>query len=724
MTTAIAFADLLERFGAPRNTLRAGFGMSETGAGSIYDTRPIPSYLTPDQPTYLSLGKCCPGIEMRIIDLATGKVVPARQVGHLQIKGPTVFRGYYGNARATKDSFTDDGWFITGDLANLDDEGNLFMVGRDNDSININGVKYLPQDVVRYIEDAKVEGVVYAHIYVCPMRLDNADTETYGVFYQHDIAVEDDLDATKKRAIHATNRIIKNLCTVFCSQGPHVILPLPRASFVRTALGKVSQAQLVKAFLQGNYKGIQTTLEIQEPTSDGANSVSDLITPVEKTVAEAVASVFSTINSTLLRRSDNIFDLGASSMHLLRLKHVLQDRLSLPDIPTIDMLKRPEIGALCDYLSEMVLRGDSVLPVEYQPLVCFNSSGTKPPLFMVHPGVGEVLVFVNLARVLSDDRPVYALRARGFDNGDTTFDTFEDMTQCYTDAIEKACPNGPYYLAGYSFGAAVAFEIGKALEAKGKQVAFIGILNLPPVIRFRMLELSWSEVLLNIGMFLSLITPSSLDLLRKQLVKDFPEMQLLDTMPSDPVGPITWLFNKSNQKRLQELDLNLDAFVRWVTVAYDINRTGRTFEPKGRVIGALTTVFCAIPLPSMGTREEYKRDRLSAWTEFSGKRFEMVDVDGEHYTMLSDEHVVSFASHLRAALGRAEAGLPSLAPTAPTSKKDFEAVPIIDFALSKTNPSAYFDQLKFALEDVGFGVSVFMTDAQNSSDRHWLVDFC
>jgi thioesterase domain-containing protein len=43
-----------------------------------------------------------------------------------------------------------------------------------------------------------------------------------------------------------------------------------------------------------------------------------------------------------------------------------------------------------------------------------DTSGSKPPLFLVYPGVGEVLVFVALARQLADGRPVYAIRARGF----------------------------------------------------------------------------------------------------------------------------------------------------------------------------------------------------------------------------------------------------------------------------------------------------------------------
>jgi thioesterase domain-containing protein len=106
-------------------------------------------------------------------------------------------------------------------------------------------------------------------------------------------------------------------------------------------------------------------------------------------------------------------------------------------------------------------------------------------LFLVHPGLGEILVFLRLASVLDDDRPVYAIRARGFDHGETPHQSIAQMSQEYVPAIEKVYPDGPYNIAGYSFGAAVAFEMGKELEAKGKKVSFFGALNLPPHIRWR-----------------------------------------------------------------------------------------------------------------------------------------------------------------------------------------------------------------------------------------------
>ena len=698
LKTAVAFADMMESFGARRDVLRAGFGMSETGAGCIYDTRPIPRVETHDGLKYVSLGKCCRGVEMRVIDVDTGKPCKSGETGDLQVTGPTVFTGYYGNERVTKESFTDDGWFMTGDLAQLDGEGNLYLVGRGKDCVNINGIKYPTQDIEHYVDDARIEGVMSSYVYVCPMRLAGADTETYGVFYQHDLVVESGLDNLQKRAIGVANRSIKNACTVFCSQPPHIVLPLPRSSFVKTALGKVSHSQLSKAYLEGNFADLQAMLwtEDRDPLDSSADVLSN---PVEKVVAEIISTIFS-VDTHTLRRSQSVFDIGASSMHLLRLKQSMQERLSLPDLPVIEMLKRPQIGELCDYLLECMAvekRGIKQTAVTYDPIVCMNTSGSKPPLFLIHPGVGEVLVFVGLAKQMADDRPVYALRAKGFDNGDPTFDTFEEMVECYVSSIERVHPYGPYNVAGYSYGGAIAFDIAKSLEAKGKVVSFLGILNLPPHIKFRMNELSWTEVLLNISMFLSLIPSSALDPMRQKLKRAYPDLATNDTKPQDPLGPINWLFERSNKKRLLELDLEIGAFARWVNVAYEINRTGRTFEPTGCVTNALTSIFCAVPLPSMGTREEFKRDRLSAWKDFSGNKFEMVDVDGEHYTMLSEQHVASFATHLKEALGRAESNeVPSVIP--PTMAPSFNGQFEITFSLEDLDTFVYTKKQRFALK--------------------------
>ena len=303
----------------------------------------------------------------------------------------------------------------------------------------------------------------------------------------------------------------------------------------------------------------------------------------------------------------------------------------------------------------MIIVNDERDDAAYDPLVLLNPRGSKPPLFLVHPGVGEILIFMKLAQVLEDDRPIYALRARGFDDENNPFESFEEMVDCYTAHILNAYPSGPYFIGGYSFGGAVAYEITKKLEARRRCVAWTGIFNLPPEIRFRMEELVWIEVLINLLMFLGLIRIPDFDEVKENVIRKFPELRGADTEPPEKLSRniIHHLFSLSDQKRLSELQLDTDDFRRWVHVAYRVTLTGRTYVTVGSIASALTTVFCAIPLPSLGTPEEYKYQRLAKWEFYTQSTFELVDVDGEHYTMIGEDHVMSFADKLRSALGRA-----------------------------------------------------------------------
>ncbi|KAJ7141985.1 acetyl-CoA synthetase-like protein [Mycena filopes] len=693
MSIGVAFADLLQRFDARRDALRAGFGMSETCAGSIYDVQPIASAVRPDAPLYLHLGQCIPGMRMRVLNAAGAPCAPGES-GQLELSGPNVFRGYVNNPSATRAAFTPDGWFITGDLGYLDAAGNLHLVGRDKDCVNINGAKVSSKDVETYLEDAGIKGLVDP--VACPLRLENADTETYVVFYAAaDVSV-------------ATAQAISDACTVLLSAAPHAVIPLPPSRFVKTALGKVSRAQFAAAYLRGDFADIEARLKAASSASGRALPL-DLADPVQHAVSEAITEVLE-LAAAEIHGSTNLFDTGASSMHLMRLKKVLEERLHVAEIPTIELLHRPRVGPLCAYLAELVAAGSdgSSPPHVYQPLVCLESQGSKPPVFLIHPGAGEILVFLNMAHQLQDDRPIYAIRAKGFDYGEEPFASLDETVETYTTAIEAAYPSGPYYIAGYSYGGAIAFQLGKRLEARGKRVDWLGILNLPPHIQFRMHELSWVEVLLNVAMFVALIGAEEMGSTREALVEAFPSLAGLDGEPGDPRPPIEWLLRRGDQARLVELDLQLGAFTRWIKVAYEINRTGRTFLPSGSVQNALTTVFCAIPLPSMGTREEYKAQRLAKWVEFSGPAFELVDVEGEHYTMLSKENSKSFAEKLRGAMHRAEAlaakrACASNGNAAPKLQRmDFDEVPVIDFSLAKSDPDKYYAQLRYALEDVGF----------------------
>jgi cyclohexanecarboxylate-CoA ligase/acyl-CoA synthetase len=92
-----------------------------------------------------TIGRPTPEMVIRIVD-ERGEPVAEEVSGELQIRGASVFSGYYNNAEANADAFT-DGWFRTGDLASRDADGNIRITGRLKDLINRGGIKINPFDI-------------------------------------------------------------------------------------------------------------------------------------------------------------------------------------------------------------------------------------------------------------------------------------------------------------------------------------------------------------------------------------------------------------------------------------------------------------------------------------------------------------------------------------------------------------------------------------------------
>ena len=77
-----------------------------------------------------SVGRLMKNIDGRTVDPETGDVLDKNETGILSFRGPNIFAGYLNNSEKTKEVFSDDGWFITGDLGRMDEDGFLFIEGR------------------------------------------------------------------------------------------------------------------------------------------------------------------------------------------------------------------------------------------------------------------------------------------------------------------------------------------------------------------------------------------------------------------------------------------------------------------------------------------------------------------------------------------------------------------------------------------------------------------
>ena len=112
--------------------------------------------------------------------------------------------------------------------------------------------------------------------------------------------------------------------------------------------------------------------------------------------------------------------MGVTSIDLISAFRAIEKRLNLTtQTPIITTMTHPTVHSSAKALEDLKH------PNNYNPLVVLQHAGTKFPLWLIHSGVGEVLVFINLAKHLTN-RPVHALRARGFNSGETYFTSIEE----------------------------------------------------------------------------------------------------------------------------------------------------------------------------------------------------------------------------------------------------------------------------------------------------------
>ena len=120
------------------------YGMTETNMNTSnpYDGDRIPG----------SVGFPLPGVEIRVADPETGRVLPQGEVGGIEIRGPNVFKGYWRMPEKTKEEFRPDGFFVSGDLGRIDERGYIAIVGRAKDLIISGGFNVYPAEVEAIVE--------------------------------------------------------------------------------------------------------------------------------------------------------------------------------------------------------------------------------------------------------------------------------------------------------------------------------------------------------------------------------------------------------------------------------------------------------------------------------------------------------------------------------------------------------------------------------------------
>jgi nonribosomal peptide synthetase DhbF len=232
-----SFLTLLAPFGLREDAVQPAWGMSETCSVVTCArdfTGTTTSLIGP-----VGVGGPFPGLSMRIVR-ADGSLASEDETGDLQVTGTMVTVGYHANDKANAESFTEDGWFRTGDRALLRG-GALTIVGRSKDIIRVNGISIPSTEIEAIVE--RSDGVLESFTGAVAYRPDNAATEGIAVFF----APRPGHEAT------AVARDVQRRMLDHYGFPPRHIIAVQPAEIPKTSIGKIRRADLAARLHAGDF---------------------------------------------------------------------------------------------------------------------------------------------------------------------------------------------------------------------------------------------------------------------------------------------------------------------------------------------------------------------------------------------------------------------------------------------------------------------------------------
>ncbi|MFF4430999.1 alpha/beta fold hydrolase [Streptomyces sp. NPDC001513] len=231
------FMKALAPLGLPATAMRPAWGMSETSSGEV-DDRFDPA-ATADDDQFVCVGAPFPGFTMRIVD-GDDAVVREGIPGRLQVKGPAVTSGYHLNPEQNASSFTDDGWFETGDLAVLRD-GRLTITGRAKDAIIINGHNFHSHELEECVEE--LDQVERSFTAACAVRTADSSTDELALFFTlaDGVAETEAIPLIRAKLLRETGA------------NASYLVPVTRDRIPKTEIGKIQRTLLRERFEAGEF---------------------------------------------------------------------------------------------------------------------------------------------------------------------------------------------------------------------------------------------------------------------------------------------------------------------------------------------------------------------------------------------------------------------------------------------------------------------------------------
>lgn len=413
------------------------YGPTETVVGCCTYEIGSSEYAGDDVP----IGKPIANTQIYILDQHM-QPVPIGVSGEIYIGGAGVARGYLNRPDLTEERFVQNPFsedpqarlYKSGDLARYLSDGNIIFQGRIDHQVKIRGYR---------IELGEIESALAKH----------------SLLQQAAVLARADNGADKRLVAYVVAKnpspSVRDLRSYLAEKLPEYMTP---AVFVfmetmpLTTNGKIDRAALpapeqVQAGSDGAFVGPRTDTQLA------------LKKIFEKCLSRSPIGI-----------TDDFFEMGGNSVQAAIAFSQIRKVLGKP-LPLSVLIAAPTIEKLSAHLDGQTEK------TTYTCLVPIQANGNKPPLFCIHGGLGNVLFYRHLSNHLGTDQPVYGLQAKGLAGTDRPSGSIEEMAADYISEIRSIQPEGPYYLAGYCFGAIVAFEIAGQLVQAGQKIAFLGSFN-------------------------------------------------------------------------------------------------------------------------------------------------------------------------------------------------------------------------------------------------------
>lgn len=338
---------------------------------------------------------------------------------------------------------------------------------------------------------------------------------------------------------------------------------------------------------------------------------------------------------------DNFFlDLGGHSLLAVRLMALIHSRIG-KRLSLSTFLHGPTIEQLALAL------GKDGQPKSQSILVEINAGGSRLPFFCVHPGTGSALHYVHLARYLDRDQPFYALQSPGLEGEEIPYGCIEGQAAYYLEAVKRVQAEGPYFLAGHSYGGIVAFEMAQQLRRDGHQIGLLVILDTVAPSGER-LDNTDAPELVNDLELLSEIIGVMERYLNKDIPIDFDEVRHLASEAQLP-----HILERLKQADIIAADSDLRHIHGLLQVIKSHARYRHFYVPQaypGRVV--LFRAGEKRPEDVANLPLEVQQDSAMGWNHLASEPTEVYVIPGDHITMIAEPYVRVLAGQLQARLSQ------------------------------------------------------------------------